>query len=158
MTNNPFDSGDDKKRRYPEYRLHVATLKHVNSAFIGPQNPNLKIFHYPAETRDATDAFFKKQMGVESGFLDFILGWPNNTGVLEIKPPGKTLSSSQNRFISWAKLIGWHTGVAHTVRQAHFHLCTWGLVASHQQILEPDYRTEQKKFSDSYDFYAPRKP
>lgn len=140
-----------------EYKLHLAIKAHIESAFIGPQNPNLKFWHVPNETRDATDAYFKKQMGVLPGVLDLCFGWPHKqTGVLEIKMPGEKITAAQNRFMSWANLIGWHTGAAYTVRQAHNVLCRWELKASHNNILEPDYATQEEKFRRGEDFFRPR--
>ncbi len=139
-----------------EYRLHVAIVKHVNSAFIGAHNPNMKFFHVPNQNKDATQAFFNQQLGVLPGVPDLIFSWPANIGGLEIKAPTGKLSSPQNRFLSWAKLIGWHTGTAKSVRQAHHLLVMWGLKAAHQSIVEPDYSTQQQKFERAFDWYKPQ--
>lgn len=164
MTRNPL-----------EYKLHIAILAHINSAFIGTHNPNLKIWHTPNQTRDATEAYFNKEMGVLPGVLDFFLAWPIDPSVLqkmtkfpdfkpkwicacvlEVKPPGESLSSPQNKFTSWAHKIGFHTGMARTVKQSHYILLGCGLNASHHTIIEPDYRTKEEKFKDAFDFYKPR--
>ena len=98
-----------------EYRLHVACLKHGKSAF-----PQAKFIHIANQARDAQEAFFNKQMGVEPGVSDFLVGWkPRNVGVLEIKTPDGNLSTPQNKFLSWAYSIGWSIGVAKSVRQFH---------------------------------------
>lgn len=137
---------ESKTRDHREYKLHIAALAHINSAFIGSHNPGLKCWHVPNETKDATDAFFKKQMGVLPGVLDFCLGWPvSKVGVLEIKPLGKILTPAQNKYSSWAASIGWHTGAAWSVRDVHRILQVWGLKAAHHTIIEPDYATKEEK-------------
>lgn len=139
-----------------EYKLHIAILAHINSAFIGPHNPNLKCFHVPNQSRDGTEAFFNKQLGVLPGVSDMLFGWNgNHTGALEIKAEYNELSSAQNKFMSWAKIIGWHTGTAKTVKQAHEVLIKWGLKPAHNTIVEPDYRTKEEKFRDAHNFFAP---
>jgi hypothetical protein len=142
---------EDKERDNPEYKLHIAVVAHLNSAFIGPHNPNLKFLHIPNQTRNATEAFFNKKMGVLPGASDLLFGWPNSTGVLELKPPGQSLRGNQNKFISWAKLIDWHTGVAWSVKDVHQILQSWGLEASHHTIVEPDYRTKEQKLKQGAD-------
>lgn len=150
-----FQAGVFTKRSTQEFKLHIAILKHINSCFIGSHNPNLKVFHIPNQNRDAKEGYFNKMMGILPGASDLIAGWPNNTGVLEIKASEGKLSSAQNRFISWAKLIGWHTGEARTVRAAHMVLLSWGLKAAHESVLEPDYRDKQQKFKDAFDWNKP---
>lgn len=141
-----------------EYHLHVAIKKHIDHCFIGAQNPNLKYTHIGNESRDATEAFFKKQMGTIAGWPDFIFGWPNSkTGLLEVKLPGKKLSSPQNKIISWASHIGWHTGVAWSVHDAHMVLRKWGLHASYiyQPSEEPDLRDDAQKKTDAFNWNKP---
>lgn len=153
MTKNPFNS--DNPLAPSEFKLHMAIKKHYDSCFLGTHNPGLKIMHIANEQRDSTQGYFNKMLGVEKGFSDILAGWPKNTGVAEIKLPGKYLTSSQQMFLHWAEHIGWHTGIWRTVKQSHDCLILWGHKAAHNTIIEPDYRNEQKKFADSYDFYQP---
>lgn len=141
-----------------EYKLHIATKEHIEKCFIGPQNPSLKFWHVANETRDAEQAFWNKKMGVLPGVLDFQFGWPvSKAGVLELKFGKNKLTSQQNHFISWAHFIGWHTGVATTVRQAHNILEQWGLKPLYNVVIEPDYRTQEKRQEDAFDYSAPPK-
>lgn len=134
-----------------EYKLHIAVVAHLNSAFIGVHNPNLKFLHIPNQTRDATEAFFNKKMGVLPGASDLLFGWNHNTGVMELKPPDESLRGNQIKFMSWAKTIGWHTGAAWSVKDAHRILQSWGLKAGHHSIIEPDYATDEEKFKRASD-------
>lgn len=134
-----------------EYKIHVAILKHIRSAF-----PQVKAFHIPNQTRNATEAFFNKQMGVEAGASDFIIGWkPSKTGVLEVKTEDGRVSTPQNKFMSWAHSIGWNTGVARSVHQAHTVLKEWGLQPEHEAIREPDFTTEKEKLIQARDLFKP---
>lgn len=141
--------------RPSEFKLHMAIKKHYESCFIGMQNPNLKIMHIANEQRDSTQGYFNKMLGVHAGFTDILAGWPGHTGVCEIKLPGKPLTASQNRFLSWAKLIGWQTGVARTVKMFHELMLSWGLKASHSYITEPDYSTDSAKLRRGEEFFKP---
>lgn len=145
-----------------EYKLHVAIVAHIESAFMGPHNPNLKYWHTANQSRDATEAFFNKKMGVLPGISDLIFSWPHPSiegavkmGALEIKTKDGKFSSAQNRFLSWGRSIGWSVGEARTAKAAHMVLCSWGLRASHTSILEPDLRTKPEKFQDVHNFYQP---
>ncbi len=147
---------------HSEYHLHVAIVTHIESAFMGAHNPNLKFWHTANQSRDATEAFFNKKMGVLPGISDLIFSWPHPSiadnvrmGALEIKAKDGKFSSAQNRFLSWGRSIGWSTGEARTVKAAHMVLCSWGLNAAHTSIIEPDMRTKSEKFMDARDFYKP---
>lgn len=138
-----------------EFHLHLAIKKHYDSCFIGTHNPNLKIMHIANENRDSAQGFFNKMLGVERGFPDILVVWPSHVAVCEIKLPGKPLSAAQNRFISWANLIGWHTGIARSVRQFHELMILWGLNPSHSQILEADYASKDEKLRRGEAFFSP---
>lgn len=139
-----------------EYKLHVAALDHILSAF-----PQVKPIHVPNQTRDATEAFFNKRMGVVQGVSDFLIGWSRKdyggagVGVLEIKAPDGRLTTPQNKFLSWAHHIGWGTGTAKSVREVHNTLVGWGLKPLHAAIREPDYRTKEDRIKEAYSFYSP---
>ena len=137
---------------HDEYKIHVAIVEHIRKAF-----PQVKAFHVPNQNRDATEAFWNKQMGVEPGVSDLLLGWQGNTGALEIKSETGKLSTPQNKFLSWASSIGWHTGVARSVRGAHQILMGWGLKPHANITHEPELRTFAEKNKAIYDMYAPKK-
>lgn len=154
MIENPFEGGNE---RPSEFKLHLAIKKHYESCFIGPQNPNLKIFHIANESRDAAQGYWNKVLGIEAGASDLIAGWPvSNVGVCEIKLIGGKLTNNQNRFLSWAKLVGWKTGVVRSVLQFHNLGIAWGWKAEHHKIQEPDYRSDRQKKSDAFDFFSPK--
>lgn len=142
--------------QHDEYKIHVAILEHIRTAF-----PQVRAFHVPNQSKDATEAFWNKQLGAEPGVSDLIIGWKGNTGVLEVKSHEGKLSPAQNKFLSWADSVGWHTGIARNVRKAHHILMAWGLEPKHNSIREPDLRTSDEKKRDAYNLYAPpdrRKP
>ncbi len=151
MNNNPFTP----EEKQSEFKLHMAIKKHYESCFIGSHNPDLKIMHIANEQRDSAQGHFNKMLGVQKGFSDILAGWPLNTGVCEVKLPGKQLTPDQNRFLSWARSIGWHTGIARTVAQFHQLAISWGLIPSHHRIIEPDYTTKEGKFARGFEVYAP---
>lgn len=143
-----------EERNNIEYKIHMAIKDHVEKCFY-PRNPNLKLIHIPNQTKNAQEGYFKKLMGAHPGFSDFLAGWPHNTGVLEVKKPGGYLAPEQNKFISWADRIGWHTGIARSVKEAHNVLKSWGLIAAYESTIEPDLRTNDQKRKDAFDFYKP---
>lgn len=140
-----------------EFTLHMAIKRHYESCFIGAHNPNLKIMHIANEQRDATQGYWNKVLGVEKGFTDILSAWPKNVGVAEVKLPGAKLTSDQNRFLSWAALIGWHTGIFRTVHDAHMGFRKWGLNASriYYPTEEPDYATKEEKLRRGESFFKP---
>lgn len=138
-------------RSTDEYKLQVAVVKHIRSAF-----PQVKAIHIPNQTRSATEAFFNKQLGVEPGASDLLIGWATrNVGVLELKSTDGKISTPQNKFLSWADAIGWSVGVAKTVREAHVTLKLWGLTPAHEAIFEPNYMTLEEKRKAVFDMYKP---
>lgn len=140
-----------------EFKLQIAIIKHHKKAF-----PYVKAIHIPNESRDATEGFFNKMMGVEPGASDLLLGWNAKlyggigTAVVEIKSKDGRISTPQNRFLSWADDIGWHTGVAKSVRQYHDLLCSFGLKPWCESIIEPDIRSSSEKIQAGIDFWRPR--
>lgn len=136
-----------------EFKLHLAIKKHYESCFIGSHNPNLKIMHIANEQRDSTQGYFNKMLGVEKGFPDILAAWRGGVGVCEVKLPGKPLTSDQNKFLSWAKHIGWHTGIARSVEQFHNVARGWGLAPAHSSISEADLRSDIEKKSDAFEFF-----
>lgn len=142
-------------RNSNEYKLHIAIVKHIRSAF-----PALFFIHIPNQTRDATEAFFNKQLGVRKGAADLLFSWKDESdftrmGVIELKSDKGRISSDQNKFLSAVDSLGWHTAVCHSVRGVHHTLTMWGLKADHTGIQEPDCRTTQEKFHDIHEMMKP---
>lgn len=135
--------------QHDEYKIHVAILAHIRNAF-----PMVKAFHIANQAKDAQEAFWNKQLGIEPGASDLIIGWkPSKVGVLEIKTEDGKISTAQNKFLSWADSIKWHTGVARTVQGAHNILVGWGLEPSYNSCREPDLRNTDQKKADAFNFY-----
>lgn len=154
-SSNPWHDAEEKQS---EFKLHLAIKVHYESCFIGAHNPNLKIFHIANENRDSTQGYFNKMLGQLKGMSDIMAGWPHsNVGICEVKLPGKPLSPEQNKVLSWASAIGWHTGVARTVKQFHELGIEWGWSTAHHRITEADYRSEHGKFRDAFDAQRPLK-
>jgi len=140
-----------------EFKLHLAIKKHYDSCFIGSHNPSLKIVHIANEQRDSTQGYFNKMLGVEKGFADLLAAWPQNVGIAEVKLPKGKLTNDQNRFLSWARHIGWHTGIFRSVHDAHMGFRQWGLVPSrlYHPSEEPDYASKDEKLRRGEAFFAP---
>lgn len=133
-----------------EYHLQVAVIKHLQSAF-----PHLLYFHIPNQSRDATEAFFNKQLGVRPGASDLLIAWKGGQGFIELKMDKGRVSNEQNKFLSAFRHIGWHTSVCRSVRQVHDSLCTWGLKPGHNTCIEPDHATKEEKFQRVFDAFKP---
>ncbi len=131
-------------RDQKEYRLHVAVVEHLHSAF--PQ----VLFLHPAnrpsgdteESRKA-NAFFNKKMGVKAGAADLLLWWshtmqPYSTqcGAIELKGDGPQ-SSKQKTFEFSFTRIGGRYAVCKSVAQVHKALIGWGIKSLHNGIKEP---------------------
>lgn len=148
---NPFKD-EELKRQQIEYRIQVAVVKHLDSAF-----PSLLYTHVPNRSSDAADGFFKKQMGVRPGVADLICWWPSNghleCGAIELKAHKGRWGGEQNKFASSFTYIGGRYALCKSVKEAHDALCGWGVVPAHYAIVEPDLRGEQQKFADSFDFF-----
>lgn len=140
-------------RKSEEFKTQLAIVAHHNLFF-----PHVKLIHIPNQTRDATEAYFNKLMGVQPGASDLLLGWKNcGVGVCEIKAPGEKPTSSQNKFLSWANFIGWKEGWVTTVKGYHELLLSWGLepVSKCTYFKEPDLRSRDQKKQDAFNLYAP---
>ncbi len=141
-----------------EYHLHIAIKTHIEKCFMGNTNPGLNFWHVANESRDASQAFWNKKLGILPGVSDLQFGWPvGKVGVMELKYK-TSLSSAQNKFLSWAHYVGWHTGVARSVREAHDILVNWGLRPAHDSVIEPDHRNKEEKQKAVFDYFSPHKP
>lgn len=149
---NPF-TGDELRRSQQEFKLQLAVVQHLDSAFV----PNgLRYTHIPNQSSDAKSGYFKKIMGTKAGAADLIIGWPmNGAGYIELKAEAGKVSTPQNKFLSSWAAIGWRTAVCRSVRQVHNTLVGWGLKPAHNTIKEPDIRGEQQKYHDAYDWAKP---
>lgn len=152
---NPFrDLGDGLKRQQREFRLQVACVEHLRSAF-----PTLLFFHVPNRGGSASDGHFKKMMGAVAGAPDLVVTWGDelatSVAAIELKAPGGATSSAQNKFLSSAAQRGWKTAVCWSVQQLHTCLLKWKIPPAHHGIREPDYRDKHEKFADAFDMYQP---
>lgn len=138
-----------------EYKIHVAIVKHHAIAF-----PHVKLIHIPMSFRTSQEAFFANQMGAQKGAHDLLLLWlkdDGNTGVgfYEVKSESGKLSTAQNKFASSVDYYGCKTGYGKSVKEYHNTLKSWGIKPVIESVMEPDTRTEQEKFADNFDLYAP---
>lgn len=133
-----------------EYHLQVAVIKHLQSAF-----PHLLYFHIPNQSRDATEAFFNKQLGVRAGASDLLIAWKGGQGLIELKMDKGRVSNEQNKFLSAFRHIGWKTAVCRSVRTVHETLKYWGLEPVHNICVEPDHTTKEEKLRRGEAFFKP---
>lgn len=143
-----------------EFRLQLAVVKHLDSCF----KAKLEYYHIPNRPGDAADGHFKKLMGSKAGASDLVVSWNHGAvdpskpfllecGLIELKAPGGTLSSPQNKFLSRYHFLGWKTAVCYSVRQVHDALVSWGIKAAYNQTTEPDYRSDDEKKRDAIDMF-----
>lgn len=157
---NPFNVDEKLGRNQAEFKLQLAVVEHLKSAF-----PCLLWTHVPNKGGSAKDGFFKKAMGVRPGVADLIFWWSqhqhfSNTnlikcGAIELKASKGKQSSDQNKFASSFVHVGGKYAVCKSVREVHEALKSWGLTAKHEHCIEPDTRSKQQKFSDAFDAFKP---
>jgi hypothetical protein len=150
---NPFLEEQEKTYQQIEFAIHCAIVDQLPAAF-----PSALFWHTPNRPGDAKDGYFKKMMGAKKGASDLAFSWnlgKLQCGWLELKAPGKKLESAQNKWLSSFAHIGWHTGTARSVGEAFNVIERWGIPRAHRGVKEPDTRTEQKRFADSFDFFMP---
>lgn len=155
MIDNPFTDEEKKTRQQIEFKIHCAVVEQLPGAF-----PIISgtFLHVPNRPGDATDGYFKKMMGVKTGASDLLISWNNGAlqcGWMEIKAPGGTLGSQQNKFQSAFASIGWHIGSGQSVAQIFNCIEKWGVQRVHWGIREPDLRSETQKKHDAFDFFKP---
>ena len=154
MTEHHLDADDEKTRAQKEYALQVCVAKQIQGWF-----PFLRWLHIPNRPGSGSDGHFKKEMGAKAGASDLLVSWRAlhgnpNCGYIELKVD-TAISSDQNKFLSSWAAIGWKTAVCRSAREVKNALTRWGNKPAHNGCYEPDYRTEQEKFSDSFDFFKP---
>jgi hypothetical protein len=151
---NPWDDATNIKATQAEFRIQVAAVKHISTAF-----PNVMFTAFPGRPGDAQDGFFKKIMGTKAGVADLLLWYRQNdnliSAAIELKEPYGTWKTAQNKWASAFVSIGGKYAVCRSVKQVHDTLVKWGNVPKHTSIEEPDLRSETEKFRDNFDFYAP---
>lgn len=145
-----------------EFRLQLAVIKHLDSCFKG----RLEYLHIPNRGGDAKDGHFKKLMGAKAGAADLLFSWNHGAldkskpfalecGYIELKAPGGTLSSQQNKFLSRYYFLGWKTAVCKSVREVHDSLVKWGVRAAFDSVMEPDLRSDDEKKRDAFELFRP---
>lgn len=156
MTKNPFEGGEDLRRTQAEFRLQLAVIKHLESAF-----PQVMFTAFPGRPGDAQDGYFKKIMGTKAGVADLLLYFrlkPNgrpSSAAIELKAPGGVWDSKQNLWGSAFTSIGGKYAVCRSVQQVHDTLVKWGLLPLHNSIVEPDLSTDMQKKAKAFDFFQP---
>ncbi len=164
MIENPFTEDEEIGRNQSEYKLQLAVVKHLTSAF-----PGLLYTHAANRPSGAADGYFKKLMGLRAGTPDLLFWWSTpyyeynvsppthkiHCGAIELKTSTGKVSNDQNRFASSFTHIGGKFAVCRTVQGVHDALLGWGIVPTHHAILEPDLRSKQKKKVDSFDWFKP---
>ncbi len=172
---NPFKD-TPQKRSTAEFRLHIAVVEHLRSAF-----PSVLFTHPANETRSKADAYWNKVKGARKGTPDLLLWWCNSNplpgvtlksiiisdsgrsitvpiicaGAIELKSAKGKHSGWQANFDVIFTEMGGKFAYCRSVREVHDILVSWGCTPKHNAIKEPDLRSDQQKFSDVYDFYAP---
>lgn len=166
---NPF-SGQPAKRSTQEFKLHVAVVEHLRSAF-----PSVLFTHPAQKAKDAQEGHFNKLLGVRKGVPDLILWWTTNQhftypdqhngqgefyyeyagcGAIELKSSKGKQSGYQANFEEIFKQLGGKHAYCRSVQEVHDTLVSWGCEAKHGVLKEPELRSQQEKFKDSYDFFA----
>lgn len=155
MTNNPFTNAP-AKRSTAEFRLHVAVVEHLNSCF-----PSVLFTHPAQKAKDGQEGYFNKLMGVRKGVPDLLLWWewsPNTVtrcGAIELKSTTGKPSGWQANFEVIFKALGGKHAYCRSVKEVHDVLVSWGCTPKYSWTKEPDIRSQQQKFSDSFEMFRP---
>ncbi len=109
-------------------------------------------------------------MGVKAGVADLLFWWDKwdkgkdtpfgvciDSGAIELKAPQGRRSPKQGSFEKSFISIGGKHAYCKSVKEVHETLISWGVepVKPCGIFEEPDYRTQQEKFQDGYDWMAP---
>lgn len=158
-----------------EYRLQTHIVKKHAIYF-----PHVIMTHIPNQTRDSTEAFFNKQLGVRAGASDIALWWgfsyPTwatiwlakmikflgfgfslmHSGVVELKVDSR-VTSAQNKFLSAIRSLGGSEGVARSWREYYELLCSFGIKPVEKCLTfdEPNYLNTKEKYKTAHDWYKP---
>ena len=165
MTDNPFDDEREKTYQQIEFKIHCAIVEQLPTVF-----PFVTFWHTPNRGAGGKDGHFKQMMGAKKGVSDLGLSWNHGIkyqdgmttpdyklecGWYEVKAPGRKLETSQNKWFSTMHAQGWRTAWGTSVKHAFDTFESWGCIRKSRVVVEPDIRTEQKKFADSFDFFRP---
>lgn len=145
---NPFNNAQDLKSTKAEFRLQIAVIKHLESAF-----PQVIFTHIPNQGNDAKGGYFKKMMGSKAGAPDLILWFTGGCAAIELKADKGRVSTAQNKFLSALASKGVYTGVCRSVKEVHDMLCRVPLTPRHHWQAEPDLRSRSQKYADAFDIY-----
>lgn len=167
MVDNPFEIKDDLTLNQKEYKLQCHIIKKHQQYF-----PHVLITHIPNRPANAADGFHKKKMGVRAGVSDIAIWWlpewlngnsdvhyglkPMQAGMIELKVDTK-ISSAQNKWLSAFSAAGGYISVVHSWEGYYIQLCRWGIkpMSKCEIFEEPNYTTQQEKFSAAFDLYKP---
>lgn len=146
------------KRNNEEFKIHVAAVEHIRTAF-----PHVLFTHPAQKAKDKREGHFNKMMGVKAGVPDLLFWWSTNhgpivyisCGAIELKSSTGRRSSKQGTFEYIFTRMGGRHAYCRSVREVHDALVSWGIKPAHNAVVEPDVRTIEQKYKDSYDFYKP---
>lgn len=125
-----------------EERLHREVADYLRVA-IGDE---VLWFHIPnGGARSKAEAGIFKALGVMPGVFDLCFLWhPGNVAFIELKAPGKRLSTSQLEFGSWLTPHHFRWEICRSVEDVDRTLTEWGL--PHLHIIAPttgDHHVDQ---------------
>lgn len=146
------------KRNNEEFKIHVAAVEHIRTAF-----PQVLFTHPAQKAKDKREGHFNKMLGVKAGVPDLLFYWEHSlfpfstigAGAIELKSSIGRRTPKQGTFESIFKRIGGKHAYCKSVREVHDTLVSWGIKPAHNAVVEPDVRTVDQKYKDSYDFYKP---
>lgn len=72
----------------------------------------------------------KRALGMIKGAPDFVLGWGDSAGFIELKSDKGRLSDAQEAFLEWAYQKGCHTAVCRSLNEVRTALFEWGVLAT----------------------------
>lgn len=135
-----------------EYRIHVAIIAHLISAF-----PDLQYTH-AGKARDETHAHFLSKMGYQAGTGDILWFYSGKFGELEVKTDTGSQSAEQRTRQYWLEKHGGHYKVVRSVQGAHDYFKSLGFVPRHNAVREPNLATDDEKKKAAFNFYKPPAP
>ena len=155
---------EDITRQQTEFKIHRAIIDHLegqtrkgNETF-GCHPPFLNLlFTTIYQGRNAEDGFFLKMLGVKPGIADIIAWYKTHKGLgcsfIEVKTKTGSQSSPQKKIQARCSMLGIAYVIVRSVQQVHDHLKSVGLKPQHNNVREPDLRSDAQKKQDAYNFY-----
>ena len=156
-----------KTPQQKEYLLQCHIVERHSQYF-----PHVLLTHIANRAGDATDAFFKKKMGVRPGVSDLAIWWlpdfltgntkkhyglkPMQAGMVELKVDAR-VSTAQNKWLSAFAACGGYEGVAKSWQEYYKLLCSWGIKPTQECRIfdEPRYESIEDKHAAAHDLYKP---